>query len=100
MNYLDIINKVSENTGIHSDTVNKIYKAYWCIIRKHIENLNLKEDLSEEEFSKIQTNINIPSLGKLTCTYNRYKKVRERFKRIKKLRDDNKKTDKNTAPVQ
>ena len=88
MTYREITELVSKDTGIPPEIVNKVYKAYWKTIREHIENLNLKEDITEEEFSKLRTNINIPSLGKLTCTYGRYKAVRERFKRIKKLRED------------
>ena len=100
MTYKDIINKVSENTGIPPETVDRIYKTYWNEIRNYIENLTLKEDITEEEFSNLRTNINIPSLGKLTCTYGRYKAVRDRFKRIKKLRDDNKEAGKNKTSVQ
>ena len=39
-------------------------------------------NLSEEEFNKLKTNFNIVSLGKLSCTYDRYKriKLREKYK--------------------
>lgn len=87
MTYLEIIREVSKETGIPSDIVDKCYKAYWKTIREHIERLNLKEDLSEEDFLKQKTNINIPSLGKLSCTYERYRTIRERYKRIKKLQE-------------
>ena len=54
---------------------------------KRIKQLNHRERfihklLSEEEFSKYRTNINIPSLGKLYCTYDRFLRVKKRFKII------------------
>lgn len=88
MTYKEIINKVSGDTNIPPDTVDKIYKAYWRYIRDTIQTLSLKDNLSEEEFSKLKPNFNIPSLGKLTCTYKRYLGVKERFNHIKKLREN------------
>ena len=44
-------------------------------------------DLNEEDFSKLKTNFNIPSLGKLTCTYERMLGVKKRFNFIKQLRE-------------
>lgn len=86
MNYLEIIGKVSDETGISSDIINKTYKAYWKSIRDFIEELPLKSINSEGEFNTLRTNFNIPSLGKLSCTYDRYKRVKERFEYINKLR--------------
>lgn len=65
----------------------KAYESHWLFIRESIKALPLKEDLSEEEFKKLKTNFNIPSLGKLTCTYERMLGVRKRFEHIKKLRN-------------
>jgi hypothetical protein len=56
------------------------YKAYWKFIRNTIEKLPLKEDLDEIEFSKLRTNFNIPKLGKLHCTYPRYKTLNIKIK--------------------
>ena len=69
----DIILSVSKDLGISPDVVEKVYKAYWLYIKTTIEALPLKEDLTEEEFSKLRTNFNIPSLGKLSCTLDKYK---------------------------
>ena len=89
MNYSDIINKVSGDMNLSPDIVDKAYKAFWLYIRNTVQELPLKEELSKEEFLKIKPNFNIPSLGKLTCTYNRYIGVKEKFKYIKKLRENN-----------
>lgn len=94
MTYKEIISKVSDNTGLPEDIVDKTYKAYWLFIRQTIKNLPLKEDLSEEEFLGLKTNINIPSLGKLCCTYDRYKSIKKRFNYIRHLREKNEKANK------
>ena len=87
MNYSEIVSKVSEDTGITADIVDRIYKSFWLFVKDTIQNLPLKDNLNEEDFNKLRTNFNIPSLGKLTCTYQRYIGVKERFRHIKKLRE-------------
>lgn len=93
MTYQEIINRVSEENNIPKEIVDKAYKGYWSFIKTFIEDLPLKENLSEEDFSKLRTNFNIPSLGKLTCTYDRYKRVKDKFKYIQNLRKRNEKAD-------
>lgn len=87
MKYEQIINIVSKELELPVDLVNKTYKAYWQFIRDTIQKLPLKEDISEEEFSKLKTNFNIPSLGKLTCTRDRYIGMKKRFGYIQNLRE-------------
>lgn len=89
MTYEEIINTVAKELNLPVDLVKNTYKAYWQFIRDTIEALPLKEDISEEEFSKLQTNFNIPSLGKLSCTRDRYLGVKKKFEYIKKLRKSN-----------
>lgn len=92
MTYKDIINKVSEDTGIPVEIVDKSYKAFWSYIRNSVQELPLKEQLTEAEFLNLRTNFNIPSLGKLCCTYNKYTGIKERFNNIKSFRKRNEKT--------
>jgi hypothetical protein len=92
MTYQEILNKLSGDIGISPDIIDKAYKAYWRYIRDSIQELPLKEDMSEEEFLILKPNFNIPSLGKLTCTYQKYKCIKEKFKHIKKLRENNEST--------
>lgn len=87
MNYPDIIGKVSEEMNIPLEVVDAAYKSYWKFIKQTIQSLPLKDDISEEEFAKLRTNFNIPSLGKLTCTFDRMMGVKKRFKYIKRLRE-------------
>lgn len=86
MKYSDIINKVSEELNLSREIVENTYKAYWNFIRVTIEELPLKTEISQEKYEKLRTNINIPSLGKLNCTYNRYIGIRNRFNIINKIR--------------
>lgn len=83
---MDIIGKVSEELNLSRDIVDRTYKAYWLWVKETIQSLPLKEDLNEEDFSKLRTNFNIPSLGKLTCTFKRMQGVKKRYKYIKNLR--------------
>lgn len=89
MNYLDIVGKVSEELGLPKEVVNKTYKAYWLFIKHHIQSLPLKENLNEGDFTELKTNFNIPSLGKLNCTYDRMLGIKKRYKLIKQIREKN-----------
>ena len=86
MRYNNIISKVSEELGLSRELVENTYKAYWNFIRVTIEELPLKTELTQLEYGKLRTNINIPSLGKFNCTYNRYIGIRNRFNIINKIR--------------
>lgn len=86
MKYSDIISKVSEELDLPKELVENTYKAYWIFIRDTIEKLPLKTELTQDEYMNLRTNINIPSLGKLNCTYNRYVGIRNRFNIINKIR--------------
>lgn len=89
MTYEEIIHKVSEDTGISVEVVDKAYKAFWSYIRNSVKELPLKEELTEAEFLSLRPNFNIPSLGKLCVSYDRYKGVKDKFNYIKALRKRN-----------
>ena len=86
MDYKGLITQISKELSLPYKVVDKVYKSYWRFIRDTIQNLPLKENLTEEDFQKLRTNFNIPSLGKLSCTYDRVKGVKERYKYIRNLR--------------
>ncbi len=88
MMYPEAIKQISEELNLPVKVVKEAYESYWTFIRNNIKALPLKEDLSKEEFDKLRTNFNIPSLGKLCCTYDRFIGVKKRFKYLKELRDD------------
>lgn len=78
------IDRLSRELNLPQDVVVRAYKAYWSFIRHTIEELPLKEDMTEREFRRLRPNFNIPNLGKLTCTYDRYLGVKEENKLRKK----------------
>lgn len=88
MTYKSIIKKVSEELNLPLEVVDKTYKSYWIFIKDTINSLPLKENINEEEFTKLRTNFNIPSLGKLCVTWDRLMGCKKRFKIIKKLREN------------
>lgn len=88
MKHSEIINQVSKELDIPVEVVDKAYKSSFEFIKNKIQSLPLKEDISEEEFSELRTNFNIPSLGKLVCTFDRMVGVKKRFNYIKKLREN------------
>lgn len=83
----EILNKLSRELNIPIEELIKVYKAYWRFIRCTIESLPLKEELDEEAFSKLKTNFNISNLGKLSCTYSRYKAMKNLNKRKENAED-------------
>lgn len=90
MTYNEIIRIVAKETGVPKKTVDRAYKSYWKAIREYITSLPLKEDLTDDEFMKLRPNINIPSIGKLHVTLDRYKRMKrmnEKFKNLKKDKD-------------
>lgn len=88
MIYSEVIKQVSIELGLPPQVVKEAYESSWTFIRNNIKALPLKEDLSKEEFDKLRTNFNIPSIGKLSCTYDRMIGVKKRFEHIRRLRDD------------
>jgi hypothetical protein len=88
MIYSEAIKQVSIELGLPPQVVKEAYESYWAFIRNNIKALPLKEDLSKEEFDKLRTNFNVPSLGKLSCTYDRFIGIKKRLKYLNKLKDD------------
>lgn len=87
MSYQEILKKVAIELNLPVEVVRRAYESHWTFIRETIKRLPLKEPLNEEDFSKLRTNFNIPSLGKLTCTYERMLGVKKRFEYIKRMRE-------------
>ena len=80
MTYNEIIAKVAKDNNYTKKFVDRVYRAYWKAIREHISTLPLKEDLTDEEFLKLQPNVNIPSIGKLYVTLERYKFIKNKYR--------------------
>lgn len=79
------ISQVASSKGLSEEFVWRVYRSYWRAVREHIISLPLKKDLTEEEFMQLQPNINIPSIGKLHVTLDRYKGVKKANEIYKEL---------------
>ena len=78
MRYLKLLEQVSEELKIPIEVVKEAYLSYWKFIKSKIAELPLDEELSEDQFKELRTNFNVPSIGKLTCTYDRFLRVRKK----------------------
>ena len=47
----------------------------------------MRKDLTEEEFSTLRPCVNIPSIGKLYVTYDRYTRLKKQSEHIKKVKE-------------
>ena len=70
------IEQLSKELNLSKEAILNAYKAYWKFIREKISSLPLKKNLHEDDFNKLRTNFNLPSLGKLSCNYDRWQKIR------------------------
>ena len=86
--YEKVVAEVADSLGLSKRLVNRAYRSYWRVVREHISSLPLKEDLSDEEFAKLQPNVNIPSIGKLYVTAEKYRWLKDKFKQIRQIREN------------
>lgn len=85
MKYTEAVAEISQELDIPKEVVLESYRSFWKFIREKIKELPLKEDLTEEEFNELRTNFNIPSIGKLSCTYERYQYIKNNYKNFKEI---------------
>lgn len=88
MTYQEIIADVAESTGLSRHIVDRTYRAYWKTVRDYMSSLPLKDDLTDEEFSALRPNVNIPSIGKLYVTLDRYKRMKKVHKEFLKKKEN------------
>lgn len=78
--------EVSKKHNIPQEVVTVAYRSYWEFVKDKIQSLEISDDMSEEEFNKLRTNFNIPSIGKLYLTWDKLVNIKKRkiyLKRIK-----------------
>lgn len=73
------LKQASRNLNVDVKLVEKVYKSYWGFIRDRIESLPLKT-MTEEEFSSVDHNFNIPFIGKLYVDYEKIEKYNRQLK--------------------
>ena len=85
MLYKDAVRLVSQKLNLPEKIVDSTFKADWLAIKNMIKELPLKE-ATDDEFKQLRPNFNLPSLGKLCCTEEKYSNMKKRFEYIKKIR--------------
>lgn len=86
MIYSEAIKQVSTELGLPPKVVKEAYESLWTFIRNNIKALPLKEDLSKEEFDKLRTNFNVPSIGKMSVTWERYLGKKKQWELLNSMR--------------
>ena len=75
--------KTSRKLSVDKKLVELVYRSYWGFIKDHISSMTLR-DMTQEEFESVDTNFNIPHIGKLYVENDKL----ERYKRQLKFYQD------------
>ena len=90
MTFKQIIKQVAKELKLPEDLVRNTYKSYWKVIKQIIERNNIKSNdnliFTSDEFNNNVININVPSIGKLNCTYDKYYKTIAKFNLINNIK--------------
>ena len=76
--YKKIFKDVAEEFNVPISKVIKAYLLQYRFIVEKIKELPFsRDDITEDEFNKLRTSFNIPSIGKFYCSYKRYTGVKK-----------------------
>lgn len=76
----ETIARLAYEIGIPKSDVWRVYVAFWRYIKETIANFPFDKDLTKEEFDKLRASFSVPFMGKLNCTYDNYRRIRQYFK--------------------
>jgi len=78
----------AKDLGVTKELVTKVYNGYWSFIRFYLSSLPLKANLTERQFEKLRTSINIAGLGKMGCTYKSWLKISKKIQENAEYKED------------
>ena len=82
-----VIEEVALKLNLPYRYVWEVYNGYWKYVRHHLTSLPLKENISEEDFAKLRTSVNVPSLGKFYIEWEHLKNKKAENERYKNKRN-------------
>lgn len=83
-----LIHKLGLKYNLRDEEIKKIVQSPYKFTRQVISELDIKQDITEEEFNKLNTNFIYMYLGKLYTSFEIFNK----FRNLKQKRWENKKT--------
>jgi len=69
------VKELATKYGRPIEEVTRAIESQYTFIRKKTKELDIEPGLSREEFDKLKTNFNIPSIGKLYASYYIYTRI-------------------------
>ena len=84
-----ILKELAKELKIEEKLIKEVYKSYWEFIKVNIEQLKIDNINTEEDYSKVKSSFNVPSLGKLYFTYDKINNLRK-IKKYKKYVENKK----------
>lgn len=84
----EIIHKVSEELNIPYEVCHKAYMSAWKFIYSKVQEHELSENVSLEEFKTYRPNINIRGIGKFYITPESFERKNKKFEIIRKYKKE------------
>lgn len=86
--YKNIIEDISEEFNVPKSEIIDILLSQFRFIKENIQKLPLnRDDITEEEFNKMRTSFNVPSIGKFYITYKKYSGIKKRNQYLKEIKN-------------
>lgn len=82
-----IIKEISLKENLPPEVITVAYRSYWEFVKATAQALELKGEITEDEFNKLRPNFNIPSIGKLYITWMKLCNVKKRRVYLENLKD-------------
>lgn len=78
--FLKEVKELSKKLNIPENVILNAHRGYYKFIKEKLEELPLKEDLTDESLDSMVKSINVSSLGKFFIDIDKYKRKKEIYK--------------------